>query len=278
MTPRAGGIDIARSRTGRALGVSLASLVGSFGGVVPCGPAFAQVAPPPEAAAEAAPPAGAAARASGVTYGATFDATVLDTRGRAQGSGTEVLASVSPSVTLAQRGARARGTLVYSGSLASRRGIDDREATDYLNTLSADYSVEVIEGIGFVDAQASVRQESISSVDSPAGTLQLSGNRNEVSTVRISPYLRGLLGTAAEYEMRVAGAATRGRQDGAGNTDTLDGLFSLRSPRRGSSRRLPAPNRSTPPSSAIPTRVRARRSMRRRPRPTARGASATPIR
>jgi uncharacterized protein (PEP-CTERM system associated) len=215
--------------------VALAALAGIAGLGATSDPARAQAAPAPEAAAAAgAAPAGAEARAYGVVLGATFEATALDTRGRASGSGTELLVSANPSLTMAHRGGRVRGTLVYSGSLANRRGIDDREATDYLNTLSADYAFEVIEGIGFLDAQASVRQESVSSVDSPVGTLQLSGNRNEVTTVRVSPYLRGLVGNFLEYELRVAGTATRGRQDGAGDTDTQDGLVALRSPRRGS--------------------------------------------
>jgi uncharacterized protein (PEP-CTERM system associated) len=173
----------------------------------------------------------AVARSTALTTGLTFEVTGLDTRGRPSGSGLELLATASPSVTLVQRGGRLRGSLFYSGALSTRRGIDDREASDYLNSLSADYVLEAIDGIGFIEARASIRQESIAATDAPIGTLQLSGNRNEVGTFALSPFLRGPLGTLAEYELRVTGNATRGRQDAAGNIDSVDTLVALRSPR-----------------------------------------------
>jgi uncharacterized protein (PEP-CTERM system associated) len=185
-----------------------------------------------------AQPAGApstpgAPRSFGLATGLTFDASVLDVRNRPAGNGTEVVTRASPSLTLAHRGGRLQGTLIYSGSLSARRGIDDREDTDYLNSLSASYLLEAIEGVGFVDARASVSQQTVSAVGVPVGASGSRANRTEVKTVSLSPYLRGMLGGLAEYEARVAGSATRSNEPAANDSNTTLGSLTLRSPRRG---------------------------------------------
>lgn len=191
-------------------------------------PAEAQPAPAGDAA-QSAP----AARAFGISTGISFETSVLNVSERATGNGTEYLFRASPSLTMAHRGGRMQGTLIYSGAYSTRRGIDDREDSEYLNSLSANYLFEVIDGIGFLDTRASITQQTIAAVGSPVGFLESTANRTEVRSVAVSPYLRGALSTFAEYEARGSATVTRGGRDTASDSDIYEGLFSLRSQRRG---------------------------------------------
>jgi uncharacterized protein (PEP-CTERM system associated) len=173
-------------------------------------------------------------RAFALIPGIAFEATVLNVTERASGNGTELYARVSPGLTMANRGARLRGTLIYSGAATVRRGIEDRAGQDYLNSLSANYVLEAIEGFGFVDARANITQTQITAVGSPLSLTQTTTNRTEVRSAAISPYVRGALGGLAEYEVRAEGSATRSSRDSASDVNTQTGSFNLRSPRRGS--------------------------------------------
>jgi len=172
-------------------------------------------------------------RSFGVATGLAVEGSVINVSERATGNGTEYFVRTSPSLTMVHRGGRLQGTLIYSGSAIARRGIDDRQDSEYLNSLSANYLLEVIEGIGFVDARASISQQTIAAVGSPAGFLESNANRTEVRSVGVSPYLRGPLGGVAEYELRAGATLTRGGRDTASDSDIYQGLFALRSPQRG---------------------------------------------
>lgn len=189
--------------------------------------AWSQAAEPAAPAAPGAPP-----RSMAVTAGLTLEAATLDVRNRpVAGNGIEFTSRLSPTLTLAHIGGRVRGTLIYSGALGTRRGISDREDTDYTNALSASYVLEAIEGIGFVDARASITQQTLSAVGTPAGASGSADNRTEVRSLTLSPYLRGALGGMAEYELRGAGTVTRGADGAAGNADSALATFYFRSPR-----------------------------------------------
>ena len=190
--------------------------------------ARAQTAAAEPAAAPAVP------RNFGLAIGVTFEGDVVDVRGRPLGNGIEVVARAIPTLTLVQRGGRLQGTVIYTGTLTDRRGIDDRRESDYVNTLSANYVLEAIEGVGFVDARASITQQMISAIGGPAGELAGSSkNRAEVTTVSLSPYLRGSLAGAAEYELRATGTNTNGGDDAISDSHTEQASFYLRTPRRG---------------------------------------------
>ena len=190
--------------------------------------AGAQPAPDEPGAAPAVP------RNHGLVTGVSFEAEVIDVRGRPVGNGTELVGRAVPSLTLVNRGGRLRGTLIYSGTLTSRRGVNDREGTDYANSLSANYLLEAIEGVGFVDARAVISQQLISAIGGPTAALQGSSrNRSEVTTVSLSPYLRGRLGGAAEFEVRATDVETKGGDDAISNSSVQQGSFFLRSPPSG---------------------------------------------
>lgn len=184
--------------------------------------------------AQAETPAPVVPRNHGVVFGLSADLEVLDVRGRALGSGTETVERVSPSVTLVNRGGRLRGSLIYSGTLAMRQGIADRDETEYLNSLSANYTLEAFEGIGFIDARAGISQRQVTAEGEPVlGVPSAGRNRSETGTVTLSPYLRGLIGRVAEGEFRLTGTETRTRDDIAGDSRVQQASYFLRSPRTG---------------------------------------------
>ena len=212
----------AGARAALAAGAWATSLV-----VVATGAARAQPAPADTPVAVPAP------RAFGLSTGLTFETSLLNISERASGNGSEILVRASPNLTMVHRGGRLQGTLIYGGALTTRRGIDNRDESDYLNSLSANYLIEAIEGIGFVDLRGSITQQSISAVGTPTGFLDTNANRTEVRSATLSPYLRGPLAGLAEYELRAIGTTPRGGRDTASDSDVQEGLFALRSPRRG---------------------------------------------
>ncbi|MBL8286372.1 MAG: TIGR03016 family PEP-CTERM system-associated outer membrane protein [Rubrivivax sp.] len=172
-------------------------------------------------------------RTTTLSTGLTLEANALDVRARSVGNGTEALVRASPALTLTHQGARLQGSLVYGGALTARRGIDDREDTDYVNSLSTTWLLEAIEGVGFIDARASVTQQAIYVVGTPLDAAGAGTNRTEVITASLSPYLRGTLGRAVEYELRATGSGTKGDDAAGTSSKAAQASFFLRSPRRG---------------------------------------------
>ncbi|MBL8343686.1 MAG: TIGR03016 family PEP-CTERM system-associated outer membrane protein [Rubrivivax sp.] len=188
----------------------------------------ARAQPAPAAEAGGAP----AQRTNGLATSLLLDSEVIVVRDRPAGSGTEIVGRATPGVTLVNRGGRLRGSLIYSGTLTARHGVDDREETNYLNSLSASYLLEAIEGVGFVDARASITQQLISAIGGPVSVLQPSSrNRSEVTTVSVSPYLVGNLAGVAEVEARATATETNGGDDAISDSRVQQGLLTLRSPR-----------------------------------------------
>ncbi|MBL8326191.1 MAG: TIGR03016 family PEP-CTERM system-associated outer membrane protein [Rubrivivax sp.] len=188
------------------------------------GTAGAQPAPAPEASG--AP----AQRTNGLATSLLLESEVIFIRDRPAGSGTEIVGRATPGVTLVNRGGRVQGSLIYSGTLTARQGVDDREETNYLNSLSANYVLEAIEGVGFVDARASITQQLISAIGGPVSVLS-SRNRAEVTTVSVSPYLIGNLAGVAEVEARATATETNGGDDAVSDSRVQQGLLRVRSPR-----------------------------------------------
>lgn len=151
-------------------------------------------------------------------------------QGSTTGSGTEGVVRLVPSLALSTRGGRAVGSVVYGGALVARRGIDDREETEYLNQLSAAYAFEVIDRTGYIDARASISQQAISASGTPVDTSQPGSNRTEVRTVSLAPYLRGSMGGLANFEARVTGTISDSDAAAAVDSKSAQASVALRSP------------------------------------------------
>lgn len=121
------------------------------------------------------------------------------------------------------------------GSLSYQLGLV-QHSKDYTgeraqNRLNGQASAEVFERWMYVDATASISQQAASALGTQtvAGSTQDNANRIEVGTLSVSPYVRGVLGSAVNYEARLSASATNGRRSITTDSSLMSGTFSLSS-------------------------------------------------
>jgi uncharacterized protein (PEP-CTERM system associated) len=157
--------------------------------------------------------------------------TYLDVRGRPLGAnGGEFITRVTPALRYESRGGRLVGSVAYSASLIHRTGRESSDSGEVLHALSANLSAEAVPRWAFVDANASISQQSISAFDRPADSSSLANaNRTELRTLSLSPYVRGPLAGVADYELRLTATATDSSAANAANASTTTALVSVSS-------------------------------------------------
>ncbi len=113
----------------------------------------------------------------------------------------DAITDISPGLRLSSRAGRIIGSLDYAlhGLVYARRS----SASEVQQALSARGTAEAIDNWAYVDASASISQQSISALGTRSVDSNLAdGNRTEVSTFQIAPYVRGPLGSSANYVLR----------------------------------------------------------------------------
>lgn len=111
---------------------------------------------------------------------------------------SDIIAQVIPAVQIGGQTAHLKGFLNYS--LTASAYAQDRAQSNLQNSLNSQLSVEAVDDWLFVDASASISQEYVSpfGTQAPDSTL-VNSNRTEVSTVTVSPYIRGQVGGYMDY-------------------------------------------------------------------------------
>ena len=113
----------------------------------------------------------------------------------------DFVATVQPGIRLAANGDRLKASVDYS--LSRYLHARDRSLDRNQNSLRADGKYEAIENFAFLDVAGSISQETISAFGPQSSSDANSNlNRTEVSTFRVSPYVRGKLGQWANYGVR----------------------------------------------------------------------------
>lgn len=153
----------------------------------------------------------------------TFSASETYTRSTladAGGAGGEFVTRLSPGIGISSRSGRVQGSLRYTLNALQRSRQSD--ARDVENALSAAFTAEAVERRAFVDAQATITQQSLSAygVQTLADSTQANTNRAEVGTASVSPYVRGALGAAVDYEVRLHAGANEVK--GSSDNDSTD--------------------------------------------------------
>ena len=148
---------------------------------------------------------------------------------------SELITQLSPGLHFSSNAGRIRGQLDYSlnGYFYAR----DSQSNNYQNLLNAKVKAEAIENFAFIDAAASISQQSISAfgTQSPDSALQTS-NQSEVSTYSLSPHLRGSFAGLATYEARANYAVLRSGSFQSANSKTTGGSIDVSSERSSSGR------------------------------------------
>ncbi|MBC7481998.1 MAG: TIGR03016 family PEP-CTERM system-associated outer membrane protein [Rhizobacter sp.] len=130
---------------------------------------------------------------------------------------SDFITQVSPSISIRSNAGRVRGSLDYS--LTAIQYARGTESSRLLNNLAAALQAEAIENFAFVDFNAGISRQNISPLgqQSPDQNRETS-NQTEVRSVSISPYVRGSLSGAVNYEARVTYATSHSGTDSLGNS------------------------------------------------------------
>ncbi len=140
---------------------------------------------------------------------------------------SDLITEVSPGIRITSKGGRIQGSLDYS--LTEQFYARNSSGRRSRNSLNGSGSAEVIDDWAFVDFSGVVGQQSISAFGAPSTNLgAINGNSSEVSTFRISPYLRGRLGGVAEYVARYSLSSSNSDAATVSGVDISDLSLSLR--------------------------------------------------
>ena len=132
---------------------------------------------------------------------------------------TERITEVSPGIHVDFNKARLKGFFDYS--LSGMAYANSSAANRSVNALSSNLQLEAIDGTLFVDASGSISQQAASAFGAQlVDNTSLNSNRTEVSTYRISPYMKGQLGDVTTYSARYSRSTTSSGAIGASDSAT----------------------------------------------------------
>ena len=124
------------------------------------------------------------------------------------GKKSELITQVSPAISISRTGGRIKGSLDYA--LTEQIYANNSSRRRSLNTLNASGTLEAIDNWMFVDFGGTIGQQSISAFGAPTVDASLlNGNSTETAVYRLSPYVRGRLGSQTEYEARYSLSSSR---------------------------------------------------------------------
>ena len=154
-----------------------------------------------------------------------------------QGQGSDLVTQVRPNLQMTSRSGRVRGTLDYAlEAVHHSRQVQGAAQGDSLqNTLNASASAEAIENFAYVDTYATIAQRAISAYGQQSlDGAQVNANRTEVSQIGIKPYVRGVLGGIANYQLGLTADAMHAKGAAAPDSGTSSVSLALSSARAGS--------------------------------------------
>ena len=205
-----------RSGLGRFLGVScpvagVALMLGGFGGV-----SLSASAQDASAVGGTESSTGARAGVSLVPSLSVREVLTSNVRLSTDNPRADFVTEITPHLRLNSSSGRLKGYFDYSlrGYLYAR----ESSANDIQQALSAQGTFEAIDKWAYIDANASISQQTASALGSRSSdNASIDSNRSEVSSFRVSPYVRGRLGGIANYEARWTGASTSSQGSSAGS-------------------------------------------------------------
>jgi len=202
------------------------------GGAVPIVPAQPYVLPGGTnaftAGAEAAPAGNAPAedatlaprRLWSIVPRITVAETLTDNVAPASGvKRSDQVTEISPGVRFDSDGARLKFHLDYQlRQLLYAQESGRKDTQNYLNSFG---TLEAVEKWLFVDVTGVIAQQEVSPFNfQTASNVNVNPNRVETSSFRVSPYVRGKLGAAADYEVRYDRSTTQSNSASAADVDT----------------------------------------------------------
>lgn len=171
-----------------------------------------------------APPQGHSVRARlGVTQTVTDNLELSSTN-----KDGALISVISPGVTWTSNAGSLRGNVDYT--LNGIAYVKSDRGSRIQNSLNSSLLAELISGHFYVDARASIGQQSVSAFGAQTTTPELNSvNSREVGTLTVSPYLTGRFGGWASYELRGNFGRTEARGSNLGDSRTNGGTARLSS-------------------------------------------------
>lgn len=139
---------------------------------------------------------------------------------------SDQVTDVSPGIQIKVTGGRLKTYLDYS--LSQVMYAQGSSANRQLNALTTYGSYEVLDNWAFVDFSGSISQQAISafgtqSIDNTA----INANRAEVSSYRLSPYVKGRFGNDANYEARYSRVLSSNDASSSSGSASAEALIRL---------------------------------------------------
>lgn len=139
---------------------------------------------------------------------------------------SDLLLALTAGLRVTGQGSRIKGYLDYG--LTGQVYTDRSRKNTFQNSLNTFGSIEAVDNFAFLDFNGSVARQTISAFGLQTdGSPVAHANQTEVSTVRLSPYLRGKLAGSANYEARYTWTNTHTGTDAASDARVGDALVRL---------------------------------------------------
>ena len=153
-------------------------------------------------------------------------------------SGGEFVTILTPAVRLSGRLGAVDGSFDYALSAVhySKKSQASGVVSNAQNGLNTAFTFTAIENFAFVDVGATIGQQSVSPFGQQTvdNTTQANPNRTEVSTLSVTPYLRGGIDGVMNVEARLAATRTDVRSSNLSDSNSTTGSVTLSSPSSGS--------------------------------------------
>ena len=139
---------------------------------------------------------------------------------------SDVMLALTAGIRISGEGSRVKGYLNYA--LTGQTYADGSKARTFQNALNTFGSVEAIDNLAFLDFSGSISQQTISAFGVQTdGSGIRNANQSEVSTFRLSPYVRGQFAGSANYEARYTWTTTHTGTANASDARVADALVKL---------------------------------------------------
>ena len=142
------------------------------------------------------------------------------------GGQSDQITEIRPGIQINMNGARVKGYLDYA--LSSIFYAQNSSARRTEHALSAFATLEAVQDWAFLDVGGFITQEQVSAFGTPSvDSTAINANRTEVSSYRISPYVRGEIGDIASYEARYSQSETNSSAARSSDVSTVNANLNL---------------------------------------------------
>lgn len=138
----------------------------------------------------------------------------------------EQITEISPGIRISGESGRLKGYFDYS--LNEVVYAQNSSPSQLQHALTTAGSLEAVENWAFLDFSGSISQQAISAFGTQSiDNTSINTNRTEVSTYRLSPYVRGRLGGQTNYEARLSREVTSSDVAAVSGVATVDGMVKI---------------------------------------------------